>query len=500
MSTDTLEFPAIDTAAPAPSHKTELATASTQAIDIATVNLTDLALAKFGPWREQTKTAKAEFASLALNLSTQTAIDDAISLRNRKIKQPLADARKTAEALKSKLAAVSKAVGAELPLIEAGWADAASAITPRIEAAQKALDDAKAEAARKEAERLEALRAKVDECMAAWLARCGVEGITAERVEAGIGMLGNMTMPIDAGLEDVADHWDSAKLLTIGKMENIRLALARAELQAQREEQARQEAERAAQQAAELQKARDEAARVTGLSRRISEIHAAATGHDKATAWDLFEAITAVEALDVSEGQYQEFAAAAQAAQASTLAALRAKHSAAVAREDEAARQSAISDAVASAFQARQAELLQDQSRGLSDALASQPDAMLHAREAAAAIAAQAWTDEDPDAAASQPAQPAPETVDPDLVLAAAEQAPAPSLGEFPSEPPATLTVGQINERLAGGLSSAPIKTDQAGLQALGFARQTRPGPAAHFLASDWEAIKAAIIKHVGAL
>ncbi len=390
----TLEFPGISDAAylgnspdttPA-TPKTELATASAQAIDIATVNLTALALAKFGPWRDQTTKAKAEFAALVLDLGTQKAIDDAISLRNRKVKQPLADARKTAEALKSKLAAVSKAVGAELPLIEAGWADAASAITPRIEAAQKALDDAKAEAARKEAERLEALRVEVDGILAVWLARCQADGMTADRVQAGITALTAATMPADRGLADVAAHWDSAKLLTLGKMERIRLDLFHAELQAQRDELARKDAERAAQQAAELQKARDETARITSINRRISEINAAATGHDRATAWDLFEAITAVEALDVSEGQYQEFAAAAKAAKTSTLEALRAKHSAAVAREDQ--EREAAERRRAAQRAAESAPMLQDQSRALSDALASKPDAMQHAREAAAAIAA----------------------------------------------------------------------------------------------------------------
>lgn len=62
------------------------------------------------------------------------------------------------------------------------------------------------------------------------------------------------------------------------------------------------------------------------------------------------------------------------------------------------------------------------------------------------------------------------------------------------SGPAPTMTVGQIAERLA------PLKIDAAGLQALGFARQQRPGVGAHFLLGDWAAVKTAIIKHVGAL
>ena len=63
-----------------------------------------------------------------------------------------------------------------------------------------------------------------------------------------------------------------------------------------------------------------------------------------------------------------------------------------------------------------------------------------------------------------------------------------------PAGPAPTLTVGQIAERLA------PLKIDAAGLQALGFARQQRPGAATHFLDSDWPGIKAAIVRHVQGL
>jgi multidrug efflux pump subunit AcrA (membrane-fusion protein) len=59
-------------------------------------------------------------------------------------------------------------------------------------------------------------------------------------------------------------------------------------------------------------------------------------------------------------------------------------------------------------------------------------------------------------------------------------------------EPPATLTIGRINTLLA------PVSITSAGLQQMGFSLQSRPVPGVHFLASDWELMKAAIIKHVG--
>jgi hypothetical protein len=310
----------------------------------------------------------------------------------RAYRNPRLEVEKARKAAKAPVLALGKAIDSFAADLEAKLLAGEEHYKAQITAEEARREAVKAEAARKEAERLAGLRQEVDVILAGWLDRCTTQGMTADRVAAGITALTAAAMPADRGFQDVAAHWGSAKLLTLGKMERIRLDLERAELQAQREEQARQDAERAAQQAAELKKARDEAARLTSLSRRISEIHAAATGHERASAWDLFEAITAVEALDVSESTYQEFAAAAQAAQASTLAALRAKHSAAMAREDERAKAlqqvSQDADAQVQAACGIPAPLLQDASRGLFDALASKPDAMMHAREAAAAIAA----------------------------------------------------------------------------------------------------------------
>ncbi len=214
-----LSFPELDTAAPAP--RTEVATAAAASIDIASMNLKDLALAKFGNWREDTKKAKSDLEALVLDLSTQSAIDDAISLRNRKVKVPLAEARKVAEALKSKLSEVSKAVGAELPLIEAAWADVATAITPRIDAAQKKLDDEKEAKRVAEEARLAGLRTAADEILAKWIDRCKMDGITAERIGNGIAALSELTMPPE--LADVAAHWATAKATTAAAMTKLQL-------------------------------------------------------------------------------------------------------------------------------------------------------------------------------------------------------------------------------------------------------------------------------------
>ena len=342
---------------------------------------------------------------------------------------PRLEVEKARKAAKAPVLALGKAIDTFAAELEAKLSAGEDHYKAQITAEEERRAAEKAEAARKEAERLDGLRLEVDAILAGWLDRCKTDGMTADRVQAGITALTAAAMPDVHGLQDVATHWDSAKLLTLGKMERIRLDLERAELQAQRDEQARQDAERAKQQAAELQKARDESARITSATRRISEIHAAATGHDKATAWELFEAITAVEALDVSAAQYQEFAAAAETAQASTLAALRAKHSAAVAREDEQAK---AAELAAQRAESERLERLADENRQRLAAEAVEPRIVIvgdmrpeKAAHINALVQQRIATREAADAAPVE--ELAPETVDPDLVLAAAEQEPAPA-------------------------------------------------------------------------
>ena len=75
--------------------------------------------------------------------------------RERLINVPRAEARKVSKALKSRLAATSKDVGAAEDQIVAAYDDAETLITPKIDAAQKALDEEKARRAAEERGRRE---------------------------------------------------------------------------------------------------------------------------------------------------------------------------------------------------------------------------------------------------------------------------------------------------------------------------------------------------------
>jgi hypothetical protein len=128
MSTETLEFPAIE------EPRTELATTEPGAVDLAKIDLQAVALAQFNSAHADAKKAAETLTGVVHDLSTSTKLAEAKSLRNRLINVPLADARKVSSGLKSKLTAVSRAVGAELEAIEKEFEKAATLITPQIEA------------------------------------------------------------------------------------------------------------------------------------------------------------------------------------------------------------------------------------------------------------------------------------------------------------------------------------------------------------------------------
>ena len=247
-------------------------------------------------------------------------------------------------------------------------------------------------------------------------------------------------------------------------------------LKAREEEAARLEAQRLQQEAerAELERQaaamRAEQARIARLTAMIAEIRAAATGHDNASAADLYEARIAVAALDVSEAQYQELALVAQAAQAGTLAVLDRLHRDAVAREAERAEVERVLAIPLPLTIPDKPELLaQDECRELSKALAADPAAPLHAREAAAAIADAAVVD-----AAVKAGM--------DAVYAACVPMPGP-----------TLTLDKFNEWIA------PLKIDAAGLEALGFTA-VKVHNAKLYHDTDKAAMVAAMIKHLQGL
>lgn len=269
MSTDTLEFPPIDAAAPAPSAVAAVAALQP---DLAKLDLQAVALAQFSTAHAEAATAKKTLSDVVHDLSTPTKLADAKSLRHRLIGQPLAEARKVSAGLKSKLTAVSKAVGAELAAIETAFDEADALIKPQIEKREAELAEERRLAAEKEAARVQAHRDNLAK-LAGYAEHA--RGLPASRIADGIAKVSAIVIDPEVW-QDFTKQAEEQKAVTLERMQKLhadavadeereriaaelkaeqeRLAAERAEIERQRAELAAQ------QQAAAEAKAREEAA------------------------------------------------------------------------------------------------------------------------------------------------------------------------------------------------------------------------------------------------
>jgi hypothetical protein len=280
--TDTLDFPTIDDAAlaaapPAPKNQVAAAAAAAAvAVDIDKIDLLTLALAKFNPSRKQLADATKTLTGAVHDLSTQSKIDDAKSLRQRLINAPLADARKVSKGLKSKLKSVSDDVGAELETIETGFAEASKLITPQIEAREAELAEEKRIAEAKAAARRQEFEDKIS-IIRGYLA--SAQGLPSARIEKGIAFVAAMPFGDEwAEFKAIAEKARDETLASLRellaktqaeevaaaerervRLENERVAAELAEQKRQLEEQRAEMQRQMDAQRAELQRLRDEA-------------------------------------------------------------------------------------------------------------------------------------------------------------------------------------------------------------------------------------------------
>ena len=347
-----LDFPPLPTDA---ALRTEVATAAATALDLTQIDLTDVALAQFGDWRTKVSEVRTNLRTLALDLSTQAKVDEAKSLRHRLIGQPRADARKVSKELKSKLAQVSKAIGAREDEIVKAWDEAETLITPQIESRQTALDAEKAERARIEREAAEAHAARLA-TIAGYVEHCRAPDMTAARIGKGIDIL-TTTDVADADNARAVQLAD-AKCRALDAMWTLYAQAAAREAEAARQEAIRAENERvAAENAREAARIAEEAA---AIRREAAALEAARAESAR------------LEALAVANREYL-------AREAEELARARATIT--------------VGNPADAVVTGTQGHMLQDCDRGLLMALSSKPDAMQHAREAAEAI-----RPDDPDA------------------------------------------------------------------------------------------------------
>lgn len=462
-------FPTLDepaTAAPS-APRNSVATKPSADVALDDIDLTRLAVAHFEPSRAALKTAAEKLTDVVHDLSTPGKLADAKSLRHRLINIPLAEARKVSGALKSKLTAASKAVGAELTSIEAGFEAAESFITPQIEARDAQVATEKAERERIEAERVAGHRANIA-VIAGYVTQA--QGKTSTQILTII----NGVSAIDILPEQWEEFAVGAEIQKGETLEALHALFDRtktAEHEAAAREAQRLENERAA--AALAEQARILAEKQAELDAKLAKIAAA----EKAEADRIAAEAQAQRILDESRERFL----AAEAAKAEEDR----KHSFSLAKaaEDEANRlaQEAAAEALQTAADATPASVIDDaySPTDLSDdALAARPeiaDQVTPVSPPAAAdmedVTARAW---------GLPASP--------ITFA---EPPAP-----PADEPATLTLGAINARFGAGFTmTVAFVTDVLGV------KPAAPDKAAKlFTASQFTAICDALVEHIGSV
>lgn len=223
-------------------------------LDLTKIDLEAVALAKFADARAAIATATAKLSGVVHDLSTPSKLADAKSLRYRLIGTPLAEARKTSAALKSKLTAVSKVVGAELTSIEACFAAADALITPQIDAREAQLAEERRIAAEKEAARVQAHRDNLAK-LAGYVEFA--RGLPSTRIADGIEKV--KAIVIDpAAWEEFSAQAEEQKATTIERMQALLQTALVDEERARIAAEQKAEAERLAAERAEIERQKAE--------------------------------------------------------------------------------------------------------------------------------------------------------------------------------------------------------------------------------------------------
>lgn len=477
MTTDTLDFPTIEAPPPAV-VSTALALITkpaTTAVATVAPSIKDAVLAQFKDAEAGMLALAEKYRAVAFDCKTTKGMADAVAARADLRDNGRLALTKAEKRVKSDVNDLKKVMGDEVDRLVAIVKPVEDAIDTQIKAEEQRKADAKAERERIESERIAKHRAGIAK-IGAYLTRCQEPGMSADRISIGIGMLEGVTFGPDwqefavPAVDEQGKTLEAMRALHAAAVEREAEA---ARLESQRIENERVAAENAAakklldEQLAALalaqKKAADDIARRARLEAEIQEIHAAATGHEHAPADDLALAIADVIKLDVSEAKWGEYTALAMSAQDMTCTALENLRTAAVERE-EAAR--------------------------IDKAAAANTELV----PAAGPVVATPEGDRGPAEITGNPPFDYSKG-EPEAVEAPAKAAPA---GPTPAALAAlqtlasTITVGKINERFNGVLT-----IHAEGLKALGFVKQARPGPGAHFLQSDWPAICAALAAYI---
>jgi hypothetical protein len=272
MDTETA-FPPIeiqpDTSAEVASTAIAKAAGTEVATDITKVDLGTLIDACYTKANADVKKAAETLKDLVLDLPNQAKVDDAIAMRNRLIKTPIAEVRKITKAVKSSLDQGSKRAGANLDGLVTKF-EAADTLTPQIEAAEARIAEEKRIAAEKEAARVQKHRDNLA-ALARPAERAAEPDMTAERIANGIKIVEGIAIDPTAW-QEFADRATEQKAVTLERMRVLHAKAVAAEAEAKRLEEERAEAARVAE--AQRVEAARLAAIAADLARQQAELQA----------------------------------------------------------------------------------------------------------------------------------------------------------------------------------------------------------------------------------
>ena len=347
MTTDALDFPPIEApplAAPPTAPVPVVAPAPPEgalAVVVATP-VKDAVLAQFKEAETGIVALVEKYRDVAYNVGTTKGMAEAVAARadlrdNGKLALTRAETR-----VKRDVNDLKRVMSDEVDRLVSIVQPVHDAIDAQIKAELQRKADEKAARERIEAERVAAHRERLA-TITAYLAHCQNRGMTAARIGAGIELLAKITFGPE--WQEFADPAAELQSKTLDAMNALHVQAVEREaeaarLEAQRVEQARVAAEQAEarRQIAEQEAAiRANVERVKRLSAMVAEIRAAATGHDGKSTAEMLDSITALHALDVDRGGYQEYHPLAAAAKRDSLMAMYRLHEEAQMREQAAA-------------------------------------------------------------------------------------------------------------------------------------------------------------------
>lgn len=240
----------------------------TQGASLATVDLKEVALSRFGEWRIGAFALVQKYKGVVFDCLTTKGMADAVAAR-MEVRAPRYAAQNVAKASKSELAAVSKAVGAEEDAIIKFLAETEAAIDSQIKVAEehKAMEKAERERQEAEAAAAEVARIKRHREAIEVIHQYPIHavGLPAERIEKGVKAL--QEMAFGEAQEECLPDYQAARDAALAKMlamldEAWKREAEDVKLKAQFAEMARREKELAEREArvAELEAAQRVAA------------------------------------------------------------------------------------------------------------------------------------------------------------------------------------------------------------------------------------------------